>query len=90
MRTFLVEAYFARSDGADLVALAERAGAVARRSPAIRYLGSLVVSEDEICLHLFEAPSLGALLRATAGGDLARDRVVETAWLPAAFALEPT
>lgn len=81
VRSFLVETYVGQPELGRLEALARKAEAVAALSPAIRYLGSLVLTEDEVCLHVFEAPSLEAIVEASDHEDLARDRVVETIWI---------
>jgi hypothetical protein len=81
MRSFLVEGYVAGREPAQLEALARRADRVAAESRAVRYLGSLVIPEDEVCFHVFEAPSLAALVQASSRAALAHDRVVETVLL---------
>jgi hypothetical protein len=78
---FLVEGYLATKNPAELEAVAGRARAV-EAGEAIRYLGSLFLADDEICFHVFEAPSFAALLNASERAGLAHDRVVETVWLP--------
>lgn len=81
MRSFLVEGYQATGGNADLEELARRTDAVAAASESIRYLGSLVLLEEEVCLHVFEAPSVAALVEASMRAQLQHDRVVETVWL---------
>ena len=82
MRSFLVEGYFERQGTDALEALAGRAAAVVDAAATIRHLGSLVLPDDEICLHLFEAPSLATLVGASREAELAHERIVETVWLP--------
>ena len=67
----------------------ERLDALVRRAhaleagEAIRYIGSLALLDDEICFHIFEAPSAAALVEAIERAELEHDRVVETVWIPA-------
>lgn len=92
MPNFLVEGYLATPNRAELEALARKATAL-EEVEAIRYLGSLVLPEDEICFHLFEASSVASLLEASELAELEHERVVETIWIPAALSsrdLEPT
>jgi hypothetical protein len=81
--TFLVEGYLPTATGGELETLARRAHAL-EAAEAIRYLGSLVLSEDEVCFHIFEAPSVAALVEASERAELGHDRVVETIWIPGA------
>ena len=81
MQSFLLEAYLGRVGRAEIDAFARRA----RRLEAggrIRYWGSLVLLEDEICFHIFEAPSAPSLVEAIERAELEHDRVVETVWIP--------
>lgn len=81
--SFLVEGYLATPSRARLEALAQSVHAL-EACEAIRYLGSLVLLEDEVCFHIFEAPSVDSLLEAGKRADLEHERVVETIWIPAA------
>lgn len=82
MRSFLVEGHLTNSQTAELEAVASRAAAVVTESTGIRHVGSLVLREDEIFLHVFEAPSLAALAGASERAELAHERIVETVWIP--------
>lgn len=76
-RTFLVEAYApATSDVLALSARAEAAAASETRS-AVRHIRSILVPEDEICFHLFEAGSADSVARAIDKADLRAQRIVE-------------
>lgn len=90
MRRFLVESYVPGGEGAAVDAVVRCGAALAGGSRVIRYVGALVVVEDEVCLHVFEAPSRAALVRASVQTELERDRLVEALWLSAARALERT
>ena len=81
VRSFLVEGYQATRGNAELEELARRIAVVAAESESIRYLGSLVLLEDDVCLHVFEAPSAAALVEASKRAQLPHERVVETVWL---------
>lgn len=82
VRSFLLEEYLAPA--ASLDALAERAEAIELEHGPVRYLGSIFLPLDEVCLHLFEAPSSRALTAASDRCELAYERVVETIWMPRA------
>lgn len=83
MAHYLVEAYTSKSGQGDLgslVARARRASAQMRRDGiGIRYLRPILVPEDEICFHLFEAPSAEAVGEASRRAELVYERIVETA-----------
>ena len=81
--SFLVEGYLATPNREKLEALARRAH-VLEAGETIRYLGSLVLAEDEVCFHIFEAPSAASLLEASERAELEHERVVETIWIPVA------
>lgn len=48
----------------------------------IRHLASVVLLDDEVCFHVFEAPSAGALQAATEEAGLPCERITETMWRP--------
>lgn len=81
MRTFLVESYLTTRDESELETVVRQARAV-ENALWIRYLGSLVLLEDEVCFHVFEAPSAGVLLAAADKAELLWERVAETLWRP--------
>lgn len=76
-----MESYLATRNLAELETLVRRAHAI-ERARVIRHLGSLVLLEDEVCFHIFEAPSAAALQAATAKTGLPCERVTETIWRP--------
>lgn len=80
MPSFLVEGYLAAPDHAQLASLAQRVRAL-EAGEAIRHVGSLILLEDEICFHIFEAPSAAALVEASQRAGLEYDRIVETTWI---------
>lgn len=83
MAHYLVEAYTSkrsREDLGSLVARALRASAGMRRDGIdVRYVLPIFVPEDEICFHLFEAPSVEAVSEASRRAELVYERIVETA-----------
>jgi hypothetical protein len=78
---YLVELYLSRANAGEVPELEARARAasreLAREGTPVSYLRSIFVPEDEICFHLFEAPSAEAVLEATKQARLAVDRIVE-------------
>ena len=76
-RTFLVEAYAPASS--ELAALSRHADAAAASETGapIRHIRSILVPEDEICFHLFEASSADTVARALGNADLRAQRIVE-------------
>jgi hypothetical protein len=81
VRCFLVETYLETRSASELEAVVGRARAI-EIPRAIRHLGSLALLEDEVCFHVFEAPSARALLAATQAAGLSCERVTETLWRP--------
>jgi hypothetical protein len=76
--SFLVETYTSASAIADNRIRACLAGsAPAPASTPVRYLRSIFVPSDEMCLHLFEAGSAEAVREAIERVGLAADRIVE-------------
>jgi hypothetical protein len=81
VRSFLVESYLATRNESELETVVRSAHAI-EKARVIRHLGSLVLLEDEVCFHVFEAPSAAALLAAAEDAGLACERVTETLWRP--------
>ena len=82
MPTFVVEAYEPRGRGAGgLTALQERARAasdeLSRSGSHVRYVRTTFLPEDEICFHVFEAPSRKAVLEAAHKAGFADARISE-------------
>ena len=82
MAQYLIEAYTperGREDLPSLVTRARKAAAAMRRDGLdVRYLRPILVPEDEICFHLFEAPSADAVREASRRAELIYERIVET------------
>ena len=83
MATFLVEAYEPRARGSALAALEARARAAAR-ARGIGYVRSIFTPKDELCLHVFEAPSRERLEQSLTAAGFGYVRVTEAAELPLA------
>jgi len=74
--SFLAECFWPGVRDADLAALEERAYAAAE-GEGIRYLGSILVREDEVVLCLFEGPA-DAVQRAVASAAIPYERILAT------------
>jgi hypothetical protein len=82
MRQYLVEIYSAEgADPAALDGLAEGSG--------VRYLRSIVIPDDQTCLHLVLAASVEDVESAFARVGLPTDRVVDAVGLPELTAENP-
>jgi hypothetical protein len=86
MNEFLVELYVSctESNGADLT-IAHAHSAAAELTAAgtpVRFLRSIFVPADEMCLFLFEADSIDAVREAAHRASLPFDHVAETASIP--------
>jgi uncharacterized protein DUF4242 len=82
MPSYLVEHYLARTGDGVLRAAATNARgaaeALARAGTPIRYVRSMYVAEDELCFHVFEAPSREAVFQAVGRAGLTDGRITET------------
>jgi hypothetical protein len=77
-RTFLVEAYApASSEFINLAEQARRAAGDGAEEGLIRHLRTILVPEDEICFHLYEAESADSVEQAIRGADMRAQRIVE-------------
>jgi hypothetical protein len=78
MTTYLIEAYVADMDIADLEARTHTtATAMSREGYAIRYLRSVLIRADETCFHLVEAASEDAVAELARRAELVFERIVE-------------
>jgi hypothetical protein len=79
MASYLVEAYTPAQAG--LAEIEQRArdaaSQLSQAGTAVRYVRSLYVPEDEICFHLFDAPSFDAVRQASDVARLDAQRIVE-------------
>ena len=76
MPSYLVEAYAASGELA-LTEARARACRAAELGAGIRYVRTTFLPEDEVVLHLFEAPSMEALDLAGQRAALPFERIVE-------------
>lgn len=77
-RTFLVEAYAPASSTLDRISeQAQLAEIGASPVSSIRHIRSILVRDDEMCFHLFEAESADALVKAVQSADMTAPRIVE-------------
>jgi len=78
---YLVEAYAPLQEQEGLGRIVGRAQAAAaemqRDGVSVRYLRPILLPEDEVCLHLFEAPSADAVTEASRRAELRYERIVE-------------
>jgi hypothetical protein len=80
MPIFAVEVYTARPTHAklaDVVAHEQAAAKAMEGRGDVRYLSSVFLPEDEVCLHLFDGPSSAAVGRAAERVGLSIERVIE-------------
>jgi hypothetical protein len=81
MPSYLVESYLARTRIGELAAttsLARQAAeAMCAEGISVRHVRSTFLAEDEVCLHLFEAPSAEAAGEVSRRAAIAYDRITE-------------
>lgn len=76
--TYLIEAYVAGGDLADLEDRARAAAeAMSSEGHAVRYLRSVLVRADETCFHFFEAASEDLVAELARRAKLRYERIVE-------------
>jgi hypothetical protein len=78
---YLVERFLPGDPEAQLAAVADRASssaeAMRREGIELRYLGSTLIPEDQMCFCLFEAPSAEAVGQANLRAGLTFERILE-------------
>ena len=77
LRTFLVEAYAPASSELSALSRQAQAAVESESGASIRHIRSILVPEDEICFHLFEAGSVDIVARAIGNADVRAQRIVE-------------
>lgn len=78
MTTYLIEAYVAGGEMADLQDRARAvAAAMSDEGHVIRYLRSVLVRADETCFHFFDAASEKLVAELARRADLQYERIVE-------------
>jgi len=82
---YLVETYLERRAAHELAQVARRARAAAEAltaaGTAVRYLGAIGVVEDEMCFHLYAAPSAAAVTDAASRAAITVERIMEAVHL---------
>jgi sirohydrochlorin ferrochelatase len=73
---YLVESYVPKVDELDWRRAALRAREAAAAVSDVGYVRSLFVESDETCFHVFEAPSLEAVVEASRRAGLTDSRIV--------------
>ena len=74
---FILETYVPRLSSSDLDDLAGRAKRAAAGTQ-VRHVRSYLVPEDEMCMHVFEAPSGAAVHEIAERAGLEIERIVQT------------
>ena len=69
MPTYLVESYLSQAEAAAAVA------ALAKSGPSARHRWSLVLPEEELCLHVLDGPSAQVVREATGRAELRCERI---------------
>lgn len=79
MTSFLVESYTSTPTAlGEIKARARQASAeLEREGTRIRYVRSILIPGDEICLHLFQAPSAEAVREVSERAGFSAQRIVE-------------
>jgi hypothetical protein len=86
---FLIESYLAPGEADDLPA-ALRLCAAADTADAARYLMSVLVPDEEMCLHFFRAPSAEAVREISRRAGLGSQRVIRCELRAAPTSPEPS
>ena len=81
MARYLAELYLSKtgSDGLREAAARARSAAeeLSREGTAVRYVRALLLADDEMCFHLYEAATAESVLEATRRAGISVERVVE-------------
>jgi hypothetical protein len=89
-KTYLVEAYVAKSDANGPAGIPDRAMLASKelrhQGTFVRYLRSIFIPQDETCFHIFEAGSEQDARNAAARAGIQPERVLETTNFEAARA----
>lgn len=82
LRTFLVECFAPAATREGVASAGDRVRAAAaelrQAGREVDYVGSLLVGEDEVVIHVFRADDVGLVREAAALAELAFERVVES------------
>lgn len=61
----------------DIAEVESRVRAVAAQMAEVRYVRSIFVPDDELCMHLFDAASMDAVSEVTRRAGISADRIAE-------------
>jgi len=75
--SFILETYTPRLSSSDLDELAGRAKQAAAGTP-VNHVRTYLVPEDEMCMHVFEAPSSAAIRDVATRAGLEIERIIQT------------
>ena len=77
MPSFILETYVTRLSAGGLDELVERAKR-ATTGTAVSHLRSYFVPEDDMCMHVFDAPSIAAVQAIADSAGLETERIVQS------------
>jgi hypothetical protein len=89
MPSYLVELYLPRDRASEPDALARSARRAAEQGVGVRYLRSIVLLDEELCFHVFGAPTAESVIEAGSRLGMPFERVVEVLELNAANKEDP-
>ena len=84
MPNYLLELYLPRDRTVEPDELAGSARRAAEQGAGVRYLRSIVLPDEELCFHLFGAPSAESVMEAGSRLGMPFERVVEVLEVSAA------
>ena len=84
MPNYLLELYLPRDRAVDPDELARSASRAAEPGAGVSYVRSIVLLDEELCFHLFGAPSAASVAEAGSRLGMPFERVVEVLELSAA------
>lgn len=77
MPSFILETYVPRLTAGELDDLVERARRAAAGTPVI-HVRSYFVPDDDMCMHVFEGPSVAAVQEIAESAGLESERIVQS------------
>ena len=89
MPNYLLELYLPRGRASEPGALARSARRAAEQGVGVRYLRSIVLPDEELCFHVFGAPTAESVMEAGSRLGMPFERVVEVLEVSAANQEDP-
>jgi Protein of unknown function (DUF4242) len=89
MPNYLLELYLPRDHAVDPDELASGAKRAAEQGAGVSYLRSIVLPDEELCFHLFGAPSAATVAEVGSRLGMPFERVVEVLEVSAASKEDP-